>query len=55
MVNPFDSENFYNIFYFYFTNWTDNEDSILGQIKLALMTQINLEEYNNKMCYKITP
>lgn len=53
MVNPFDSENFYNIFYFYFTNWTDNEDSILGQIKLALMTQINLEEYNNKMCYKI--
>ena len=25
----------------------------MGQIKLVLKTQINLEEYNNKMCYKI--
>ena len=49
----FDNENFYNIFYSYFTNWVNNENSILGQIKLVLKTQINLEEYNNKMCYKI--
>lgn len=52
-VGSFDNENFYNIFYSYFTNWVNNENSILGQIRLVLKTQINLEEYNNKMCYKI--
>ena len=52
-IEIFDNENFYDIFYFYFKNWTNNESSIWGQIELALKTQINLEEYNNKTCYKI--
>lgn len=51
--DSFDNENFYNIFYSYFTNWVNNENSILGQIRLALKARINLEEYNNRMCYKI--